>query len=80
LIDGIVLVMEVEGEGKWKRIGEEGTATPFRWNGGTREANSGAVALGRNNGGGVRLETSWGGGPKVGQKASRAGMKLGQGE
>jgi hypothetical protein len=45
LIAVIALVMEVEGEGKWKGRLEDGTAAPFRWNGGAWEANSGAMAL-----------------------------------
>jgi hypothetical protein len=36
--------------------------------------------LGRENGGGARLERTWGGGLEVGQKDSRAGMKRGRGE
>jgi hypothetical protein len=75
----IALVTKVEGERKRKGQGVDGTASLFRWNEEVRKVNSGVAGLGRKNGDGTRLETSWDGGPEVGQKASWAEMKLGRG-
>jgi hypothetical protein len=44
--------------------GEDGAVVLFWWSGEAREVNSSAAVLGRENGDGVRLETSSGGGPK----------------
>jgi hypothetical protein len=76
----IASVTQVEGEGKQKGTREDGMAVPFRGSRGARDVNNSAALLGRENGGGTRLERTWGGGLEVGQKDSRAGMKRGRGE